>query len=72
MDHVSLFANTIASKALVTLIAAKKAIRAASNSTLHQGLDYEKNVFTPLVSSKAAKVGVNAFLTKTKPDFSKH
>ena len=48
---------------------AKKSIKQASNMTMQQGLDYEKAVFYSMLSTRAAKEGISAFINKKKPNF---
>lgn len=59
----------IAGKALTATIIAKKAVKQASNMTMSQGLEYEKDVFYGMLNTKAAKEGVSAFVAKRKPNF---
>jgi len=48
---------------------AKKAIKAADDLGVTEGLKYEKAVFQPLFSTKSAKEGVTAFMEKRPPNF---
>ena len=57
------------SKSLISLMVAKKAIKQSSNTTLDQGLEYEKALFYPIFGSKGVKEGLNAFMNKRKPNF---
>lgn len=67
--QVQAFADKIASKALTSVIIAKKTVKQASNLGLNQGLEFEKDVFYSMLNTKAAKEGVTAFANKRKPDF---
>lgn len=54
-EDVNKIAKKIASKALTTMIVTKKAVKHASNTTLNQGLDYEKALGYSMLASKAFK-----------------
>ena len=55
MLPVQSIAEKIASKALTSLIIAKKSVKQAMNMTLNQGLEFEKDVFYSMLNTKAAK-----------------
>ena len=44
------------------MIIAKKAVKFASDSNLSQGLEFEKSTFYPMLTTKAAKEGISAFV----------
>ncbi len=43
------------------MMIAKRAVKFSSESTLTQGLDFEKSTFYPMLATKAAKEGITAF-----------
>ena len=62
-------ANRIAEKSPVALRLAKEAVKAASRSSLDEGLRREVDLFALCFSSEDKDEGVGAFLEKRKPDF---
>lgn len=62
-------ADSIASKSLPSLYAAKAALDAAQETTLAEGLRVESHVFTALFDTADQKEGMAAFREKRKPDF---
>lgn len=62
-------ANLIASKSLPMLIKAKAALRMAEEAPLHQGLNYEQELFLSTFDLEDQKEGFEAFLQKRPPIF---
>lgn len=62
-------AETIASKSLPALFAAKTALDAALETTLAEGLRAERAAFTPLFDTADQKEGMAAFREKRTPNF---
>ena len=60
-------ANKIAQKPRSSLIEIKKLI--SNNLNINNDLERERNSFYKLLDSKNAKIGITAFLNKTKPDW---
>ena len=62
-------ADTIASKSLPSVYAAKAALDAAMETTLAEGLAHEKQAFAALFDTADQKEGMSAFRQKRSPDF---
>ncbi len=62
-------ADTIASKSLPSLYAAKAALDAAMETPLAEGLRFERHVFASLFDTADQKEGMAAFREKRSPDF---
>ena len=62
-------ASTIAEKSLPSLYAAKAALAAAQESSLAEGLRYERQAFAALFDTADQKEGMAAFLEKRPPHF---
>ncbi len=62
-------AETIASKSLPSIYAAKAALDVAMESTLAEGLRFERHVFASLFDTADQKEGMAAFREKRRPDF---
>ncbi|WP_029144899.1 enoyl-CoA hydratase [Microbacterium luticocti] len=62
-------AETIASKSLPSVYAAKAALDAAMETTLAEGLRLERHVFASLFDTHDQKEGMAAFREKRTPDF---
>jgi enoyl-CoA hydratase len=69
MDEAIKLAETIASMSLPSLFLAKEAVNAAFETTLAEGLRFERRVFHSLFSTEDQKEGMKAFIEKRKPDF---
>lgn len=63
-------AAKIAAKSLPSLIAAKMAIRMSQSASLDAGLSFERYIFYSLFSTHDQKEGMDAFISKRKPEFS--
>lgn len=62
-------AAAIAEKSLPVVYAAKSALQAAQQTTLAEGLRYERQVFTALFALEDQKEGMMAFRDKRPPQF---
>jgi enoyl-CoA hydratase len=62
-------AHEIASKPPIALRLAKDAVLKAFDTTLAEGLEYERKLFYMLFSTEDQKEGMKAFLEKRKPSF---
>jgi enoyl-CoA hydratase len=69
LDEASTLAETIASKSLPSVFAAKAALDAAMETTLADGLAHEKKAFAALFDTVDQKEGMSAFREKRAPDF---
>lgn len=68
-DEAMTLAETIASKGLPSLYAAKAALDAAMETTLADGLAHEKQAFAALFDTADQKEGMSAFRAKRPPAF---
>ena len=62
-------AHEMAKRPPIALKLAKEAILAAHDTTLSQGLEYERRLFYSLFATKDQKEGMKAFMAKRKPRF---
>ena len=62
-------AETIASKSMNTMKVAKKTIRAALDNGLTDGVEIEAVAFASLFDTEDQEIGVQAFLTRTEPEW---
>lgn len=69
MTEVSALAETIASKSLPSLYAAKAALDTAMETSLADGLAFEKQAFAALFDTADQKEGMAAFREKRAPGF---
>ncbi|MFK4790163.1 enoyl-CoA hydratase-related protein [Microbacterium sp. ZW T5_56] len=69
-DVAQQIGETIASKSLPSVIAAKQALRAVQETPLSQGLAFETAQFTALFDTEDQKEGMAAFREKRAPRFS--
>ena len=69
LEETSKTADTIASKSLPSLYAAKAALDAAMETPLAQGLRFERHVFASLFDTADQKEGMAAFREKRSPEF---
>jgi enoyl-CoA hydratase len=69
LAEASVVAESIASKSLPVLYAAKDALRAAQETTLAEGLRFEKRTFASLFALADQKEGMAAFREKRTPEF---
>jgi len=69
MEEALKVADTIASMSLPSLLAAKEAVNAAFETSLAQGVRFERRVFHSLFASADQKEGMAAFIAKRSPKF---
>jgi enoyl-CoA hydratase len=69
LEEAGKVADSIASKSLPSLYAAKAALDAALESSLAEGLRFEKHTFSSLFDTADQKEGMAAFREKRAPDF---
>ncbi|WP_405373958.1 MULTISPECIES: enoyl-CoA hydratase-related protein [unclassified Microbacterium] len=69
LDDAQRTAETIASKSLPSLYAATSALDAARETSLAEGLRFERQVFAGLFDTADQKEGMAAFREKRAPDF---
>lgn len=69
LDEAKAIANKIAVKPPVAVKAAKEAILKSTNTSLDDGLDFERKSFYMLFASEDRNEGMKAFLEKRKPVF---
>jgi enoyl-CoA hydratase len=69
LDEATALAETIASKSLPSVYAAKAALDAAMETTLAEGLAHEKQAFAELFDTADQKEGMSAFREKRAPNF---
>lgn len=72
LDVAQSVAETIASKSRPSLFAAKSALDAALETSLAEGLRFEKHVFSALFDTSDQKEGMAAFREKRRPAFENH
>jgi enoyl-CoA hydratase len=64
-------AEKIANMSPVAVAVAKKAVNAAFETSLAEGVKYERAAFLPLFGTPDQKEGMAAFVEKRKPSFSR-
>ena len=69
MDEVMKAAEAIGSMSLLSVMAAKEAINRAFETTLTEGIRFERRVFHPLFATEDQKEGMAAFVEKRAPKF---
>jgi enoyl-CoA hydratase len=69
LEEASKTAEAIASKSLPSVYAAKAAVSVALESTLAEGLRFERRAFAALFDTADQKEGMSAFREKRAPDF---
>ena len=62
-------AEIIASKSMNTMKVAKKTIRAALDNGITDGVEIEAVAFANLFDTEDQEIGVQAFLTRTEPEW---
>lgn len=72
LDDVLSTAELIASKSLVASMLAKEAVNAAFETTLAQGINFERRLFHSVFASHDQKEGMAAFVEKRDPTFKHH
>ncbi|MFH6781121.1 MULTISPECIES: enoyl-CoA hydratase [Methylobacterium] len=69
LDEAMKAAETIASMSLPAVMVAKESIDRAFETTLTEGIRYERRVFYGLFATHDQKEGMKAFVEKRKPNF---
>ncbi len=69
LDEAARVAQTIAAKSLPVVYAAKEALRAAEETTLAEGLRFERQTFSSLFALDDQTEGMAAFREKRQPRF---
>ncbi len=69
LDEAAKTADTIAAKSLPSVYAAKAALDAAMETSLAEGLRFERHAFAALFDTADQKEGMAAFVEKRTPDF---
>jgi enoyl-CoA hydratase len=69
MDEAMKAAETIASMSLPALMVAKEAINSAFETSLAEGIRFERRVFHGLFATQDQKEGMAAFIEKRAPNF---
>ncbi len=69
LDEAMKAAETIASMSLPAVMVAKESIDRAFETTLTEGIRYERRVFYGLFATHDQKEGMTAFVEKRKPNF---
>jgi len=67
MDEAMKIADAIASMSLPSVLAAKEAINAAFESSLAEGIRFERRIFHSLFATEDQKEGMKAFVEKRPP-----
>lgn len=70
LDEAVKLAKKIGKMSLPSVASAKKAVKYAQESSLTQGMEYEKALFNALFGTQDMAEGVSAFLAKRKPKWS--
>lgn len=69
LDEARETADKIAAKSMLSVMAAKEAVNRAYETTLREGLLYERRVFQALFATEDQREGMTAFLEKREPQF---
>ena len=69
MDETMKVAETIAAMSLPSVYAAKDSINRAFETSLAEGVRFERRVFHSLFATEDQKIGMKAFVDKQKPSF---
>ena len=69
MDETMKLAETIASMSLPAVLAAKEAVNRAFESSLAEGVRFERRLFAALFATEDQKEGMAAFVEKRAPKF---
>ena len=69
MDEAMKVADTIATLSLPSVLAGKEAVNAAFETSLAEGMRFERRIFHSLFATGDQKEGMKAFVEKRKPDW---
>ena len=69
MDEAMKAADTIANMSLPSVLAAKEAVNTAFESSLAEGVRFERRIFHSLFATDDQKEGMKAFVEKRKPEW---
>ena len=69
MDEAMKVAETIAALSLPSVMAGKESVNAAQESSLAEGLRFERRIFHSLFATEDQKEGMKAFVEKRKPEW---
>jgi enoyl-CoA hydratase len=69
MDEAMKAADTIATMSLPSVLAAKEAVNRAFESSLAEGVVFERRIFHSLFATDDQKEGMKAFVEKRKPEW---
>jgi enoyl-CoA hydratase len=69
LDEAVKVAETIASQSLPSVLAAKEAVNCAFETSLAEGIRFERRIFHSLFATADQKEGMNAFIEKRPPKF---
>jgi enoyl-CoA hydratase len=69
MEEAMKVADTIANMSLPSVLAAKEAVNAAFETTLAQGVAFERRLFHSLFATEDQKEGMKAFIEKRRPNW---
>ena len=69
MDETMKIAHKIAEKSMLSVMAAKEAVNRAEETSLSEGLLFERRIFHGLFSTEDQSEGMNAFVEKREPQF---
>jgi enoyl-CoA hydratase len=69
MDEAQSAASKIAEKSMITVMVVKEAVNRAFETTLREGLLFERRVFHSLFATEDQKEGMSAFMEKRSPQF---
>jgi enoyl-CoA hydratase len=69
MEEAMGAAGKIAEKSLPTILAAKEAVNRSYETTLREGILFERRVFHSMFATEDQKEGMAAFLEKRQPQF---
>ena len=69
MDETMKIAHKIAEKSMLSVMAAKEAVNRAEETSLSEGLLFERRIFHGLFTTEDQSEGMNAFVEKREPQF---
>jgi len=69
MEHAESLANSIASLSKPVVILAKESVNRAYETTLQEGLHFERRMFHSTFALNDQKEGMTAFINKRKPNW---